>query len=121
VSGQETTVQSHSEPLDDGEIAVTELAARIERGERLQIVDVREAYEHAFARIEGGRLIPLRTLPARSAELDREAETVVYCHHGARSAQAVEYLRRLGFREARNLAGGIDRWSVEVDPAVPRY
>jgi rhodanese-related sulfurtransferase len=81
---------------------------------------VREPHEHAYARIPGARLIPLATLPRVVAELPRDASIVVYCHHGVRSAHAVEFLRAAGIT-ARNLTGGIDRWSVEVDPSVPRY
>lgn len=105
----------------DGEITPTELSARLASGDAIQLLDVREPHEHEYARIAGARLIPLRTLPSRTTELDRSVELVVYCHHGTRSAHAVELLRRDGFDRARNLAGGIDRWSTDVDPAVPRY
>ena len=105
----------------DGEISPTELNARLARGDAIQLLDVREPHEHAYARIDGARLIPLRTLPVRVIELDRSADLVVYCHHGVRSAHAVEFLREGGFERVRNLAGGIDRWSTDVDPAVPRY
>jgi rhodanese-related sulfurtransferase len=105
----------------DGEITPTELSARLASGDAIQLLDVREPHEHAYASISGARLIPLRTLPSRMTELDRSAELVVYCHHGVRSAHAVEFLRHGGFDRARNLAGGIDRWSTDVDPAVPRY
>ena len=65
--------------------------------------------------------IPLHLLPLRLEELDRRQEYAVLCHHGVRSMQAVHFLRANGFRGARNLAGGIDRWSAVIDPAVPRY
>ncbi len=84
------------------------------------LIDVREPHEHAYARIAGARLIPLGTLPRTVATLPEDGEIVVYCHHGIRSAHAVEVLRGAGIA-ARNLAGGIDRWSAEVDPSVPRY
>ena len=106
---------------DQDEITPTELGKRPANGAALQLIDVREPDEHAFAHIEGARLIPLRSLPVRATELDRDAEMIVFCHHGMRSAQAVEFLRARGFQRARNLAGGIDQWSVEVDPSVPRY
>ena len=114
-------VQRDAARDDEQEITPIELGERVARGDVLQLIDVREPNEHAFARIDGARLIPLRTLPQRSEDLDRETEMVVFCHHGMRSAQAVAFLRSRGFSRARNLAGGIDRWSVDVDPAVPRY
>jgi adenylyltransferase/sulfurtransferase len=103
------------------EIGVRELHARVERGEDVALVDVREPHEAAIARIPGAVLIPLRTLPDRVAELDRGREIVLYCHHGQRSQRALEFLRRSGFERLKNLRGGIDAWSREVDPAVPRY
>lgn len=114
-------VQRDTKPDDEQDITPTELGARLARGDGVQVIDVREPHEHMYSRIEGARLIPLRTLPQQSAELDPDAELVVYCHHGTRSAQAVDFLRSLGFSRARNLVGGIDRWSIDVDPAVPRY
>lgn len=114
-------MESNAGPVDISDIEPIGLAERLARGDRVQLVDVREPHEHAYARIDGARLIPLRTLPARAAELDADVETIVYCHHGVRSAQAVDYLRGLGFRQSRNLTGGIDAWSVDVDPTVKRY
>lgn len=105
----------------DREITPSELNARLAGGDAIQLLDVREPHEHDYARIGGARLIPLRELPSRAAELDRSTDLVVYCHHGVRSAHAVEFLRHGGFDRARNLAGGIDRWSTDVDPAIPRY
>jgi adenylyltransferase/sulfurtransferase len=106
---------------DDHDITPLELAARVGHGDGPLLLDVREPHEHAYARIEGARLIPLRALPTRATELDPLSEIVVYCHHGVRSEHAVVFLRNQGFTRARNLAGGIDRWSTDVDPAVPRY
>jgi adenylyltransferase/sulfurtransferase len=102
-------------------VAVRELARRLAAGDPLQVVDVREPYEHRIARLEAARLIPLRTLAAAAGELDPARETVVLCHHGIRSAAAAELLRGRGFRSVRNLEGGIDAWSLDVDPSVPRY
>ena len=102
-------------------ITPAELAARWDAGDRPALLDVREVDEHRVARLEGARLVPMATLPAALATIDPDAELVVYCHHGVRSAAAVDFLRRNGIRGARNLTGGIDRWSREVDPAVPRY
>jgi rhodanese-related sulfurtransferase len=87
----------------------------------LVVLDVREPYEWSYARIPGARLMPLGTIPDAAASLDRDADIIVYCHHGARSADAGHTLLAAGFRRVRNLVGGIDRWSREVDPAVPRY
>jgi rhodanese-related sulfurtransferase len=91
----------------------------------LQLLDVREPWELATAalHIEGSdRLdIPMNQVPARLAEIDRSRSVVCICHHGARSAQVVAFLMRQGFDRVYNLAGGIDAWSTEVDPAVPRY
>lgn len=103
------------------EIDVLELRTWLDQGRELVIVDVREPYEHQICHLEGAALIPLRELPQRLQDLDRETLTVVYCHHGPRSSYAVTFLRQQGFAGATNLGGGIDAWSQEVDPAVPRY
>jgi adenylyltransferase/sulfurtransferase len=103
------------------EITPRELADRIAAGTRPMLIDVREPREWELARIEGARLIPLGTLEAEIGTLDRSSDIVVYCKSGARSAKAAEQLRAAGFARVRNLAGGIRRWSDEVDPAVPRY
>jgi rhodanese-related sulfurtransferase len=87
------------------------------------LLDVREPDEHALATIAGARLIPLGEVQERVTELDawREREVVVYCHHGMRSRRVAVWLEARGFTQVANLEGGIDRWSVEVDPAVRRY
>lgn len=91
------------------------------------LLDVREPWEAATARIaprsagSRQRLIPMGEIPARLAELDPARPIVVYCHHGMRSLQVVAFLERQGFESVYNLAGGIDAWSLEVDPSVPRY
>ena len=85
------------------------------------LIDVREPHECEIARIPGARLIPLDTLPARLHELDSSREIVLHCHHGQRSMRALEFLQQSGFRKLKNLRGGIDAWSREVDPTVPRY
>jgi rhodanese-related sulfurtransferase len=104
------------------DISPRELAEILARGEDAPplLIDVREPHEHAYSRIASARLIPLSTLHEAAASLPRDGNVVVYCHHGIRSAHAVEMLRASGV-PARNLAGGIDRWSVEVDPSVRRY
>ncbi len=104
-------------------IEPAELAARLRGAQPPRLLDVRQAEEHAFAALPGAHLIPLAELPARSAELEawRGKDVVVYCHHGMRSQRAVEWLRQRGFTRLLNLTGGIDRWSLEVDPTLPRY
>jgi len=103
------------------EITVRELKAMQESGATFDLIDVREPHEFEIARIPGARLIPLGALPARVAELDTSRDIVLSCHHGQRSMRALEYLRGTGFRKLKNLHGGIDAWSKEVDPSVPRY
>ena len=103
------------------EIFPLRLAARLQNGTPPVVVDVREPYEWAIGRIPGARLVPLNSLPQAVPSLDRDAELVVYCHHGVRSAAAATWLRDQGFTRVRNLVGGIDRWSLEVDPSLRRY
>lgn len=106
---------------EPGEITPTELATALNRGESLVVIDVREPLEWRIARIPTARLIPLAALMAAPPDLDRNAEIVVYCHHGTRSAAAAHTLVAAGFTHVRNMVGGIDRWSREVDPGVRRY
>ena len=103
------------------EMTPTELAERLARGEEIDVIDVREPFEWQMARISGARLLPLGTLHQAMSSLDPARATVVYCHHGVRSAHAAEALRAEGFSRVWNLAGGIDRWSTDVDRGVPRY
>jgi rhodanese-related sulfurtransferase len=87
-------------------------------------IDCRDPEEFAFNRIAGAELIPLSVLPSEATSRlgeDKAAHLVIYCHHGMRSARAAGLLRQLGYVNAQSLAGGIDRWSQEIDPAVPRY
>jgi adenylyltransferase/sulfurtransferase len=99
-----------------------ELSALLNAGESVVVVDVREPYEWAIGRIPSARLIPLQTLlEGPPADLGPDADVVVYCHHGSRSEAAAHSLLAAGFRRVRNLTGGIDRWSREVDPGVRRY
>jgi adenylyltransferase/sulfurtransferase len=114
-----TPAAAHADAGD--EIGARELASRIERGDDLVIVDVREPHEYEIARIPGSSLIPLNSLPGRLNELDSSREIVLHCHHGQRSRRALEFLRQSGFRKLKNLTGGIDDWSRDVDPSVPRY
>ncbi len=102
------------------EILPVELAARLRRGEALDLLDVREAHEWEIGRIEGARLQPLSGLSDALGALAPERELVVYCRSGVRSARAVRLLREAGFRRAVSLAGGILRWAEEIDPSMPR-
>jgi adenylyltransferase/sulfurtransferase len=116
-----TAAAADTQGGDGDEITVRELAERMRRGDALELIDVREPWEHAYARIPGARLLPLGALAAAIPTLDPAREYVLQCHHGVRSMHGVELLRAAGFRRVRNLAGGIAAWSSEVDPAVPSY
>lgn len=102
-------------------MSVQELKQRLDTVSKPFLLDVREPYEYSLAKLEGSVLIPLGTLPQSLEQLDRNVEIVAYCHHGMRSADAVGFLLQQGFTNVKNLVGGIDAWSVQVDPAVPRY
>src|SRR6266404_2553064 len=104
------------------EITATELKQRLDRGDDIQIIDVREPHEYEIALIRGSRLIPLGQVLDRMNEIDAGRETVVHCKMGGRSAKAIETLQRAGFTgRLTNLKGGITAWSDEVDPSVPKY
>ena len=104
------------------EITATELKQRLDRGEDIQIIDVREAHEVAIAKIPGATHIPLGQVLNRMSEIQPDRETVVHCKMGGRSAKAIEALKRSGFTgDLLNLKGGITAWSNEVDPSVPKY
>jgi len=104
------------------EITATELKERLDRGDDLQIIDVREPNEYEVARLEGSKLIPLGQVVNRKDEIDESRETIVHCKLGGRSAKAIEALQRAGFAgRLVNLKGGITAWSNEVDPTVKKY
>lgn len=115
-----TAANAPSIEENSAQLEPREVAALISGGRDLLLLDVREPWEHQVARIDNSHLVPMNELPARLGSLDRSRDIVVYCHHGMRSDMAAEWLRSQGF-PARNLAGGIDRWSRDVDPAIPRY
>ncbi|MBK7906062.1 MAG: molybdopterin-synthase adenylyltransferase MoeB [Gemmatimonadetes bacterium] len=98
-----------------------DLAMRLARGDRMRVIDVREDWEVRTAALDVAEPIVMSSIPARIADLPRDATFVILCHHGMRSAMVADYLRSAGFPRVMNLEGGIDRWSVEVDPSVPRY
>ena len=105
----------------DYEISPAE-AATLLRKNRTRLIDVREPWEFNAARIEGSVLMPMGDVPARAhQELDPDEHLVVLCHHGVRSINVTAWLRNQGFEQAQSLRGGIDAWSAEVDPSVPRY
>jgi adenylyltransferase/sulfurtransferase len=114
-------VEQASAEAANWEIGARELNERRNRGEDIMLIDVREPHEWEITRIPGAVLMPLNTLAARLAELDSSREIVLQCHHGQRSMRALEFLRQSGFRKLKNLSGGIDAWSRDVDPTVPRY
>jgi rhodanese-related sulfurtransferase len=107
--------------MDDLQIEPREVKRRLDEGEALLLVDVREPHEYAICRIEGARLVPQGSVPANLALFDGAEDVVVYCHHGIRSLNVAAWLRSQGVEGARSMAGGIERWSAEVDPGVPRY
>jgi sulfur-carrier protein adenylyltransferase/sulfurtransferase len=103
------------------EITAQELKERLDRGDHLFLLDVREPFEYQICRLPDSKLIPLGEVPARFNELDSSREIIVYCHAGVRSARAVGWLYQVGFTNIKNLIGGIHAWAEEVDPAMPRY
>jgi rhodanese-related sulfurtransferase len=107
--------------MDDLEITPTNVKAQLDRGDKLVLIDVREPWEHQLCRIEGAKLIPLGTLAASLQTLPDVDEVICYCHHGMRSLDAAAWLRVQGIEKTKSLAGGIERWSIDVDPKVPRY
>ncbi|MCE9592829.1 MAG: sulfurtransferase [Planctomycetes bacterium] len=102
-------------------MAPTELARRLAGGERFVLLDVREPDELAVCRLPASVAIPMGEVPRRLDELERDAPIVCICHHGIRSAQIAALLARSGFTSVLNLAGGVERWALEVDPTMTRY
>jgi sulfur-carrier protein adenylyltransferase/sulfurtransferase len=115
---ESTTVSTSGNAL---EITSVELKQRLDRGDTLTLVDVREPNEYQINRIPGTVLIPLGDVPRRYAELDKNAEIVVHCKMGGRSAKAADFLRSVGFKRVLNLKGGILDWIDKVDPSQPKY
>jgi len=106
------------------EISPSEVKRRLAAGEKLALIDVREPGEFQIARIAGAELIPMGSIPAALQPLEAiadQAELIVFCHHGVRSLQVVNWLRQQGIEACRSMAGGIDQWSLNVDSGVPRY
>jgi rhodanese-related sulfurtransferase len=104
------------------EITPAEVKAKLDSGSAILMIDVREPEEHRICRIDGSRLIPMRSIPQHLEELrEEDGQIVVFCHHGVRSLSVVDWLRRQGVENSTSMAGGIDLWSRRIDPAVPRY
>jgi rhodanese-related sulfurtransferase len=107
--------------MDDLQISAKEVSERLARGDKLLLVDVREQWEYDLCRLPGAKLIPLGALPANLNTLVDADDVICYCHHGMRSLDAAVWLRQQGVEGAKSMAGGIERWSTEIDPNVPRY
>jgi len=107
--------------VDNFEITAKEVRQRLDKGEKFLLVDCREPWEFETCHIEGAKLMPKASVPLHIRELEAAEDVVVYCHHGRRSLDVVAWLRQQGVEGARSMAGGIDQWSVEIDPQVPRY
>jgi rhodanese-related sulfurtransferase len=110
-------------PLGSLEITPQEVKQRLDAGEKLRLIDVREVSEHNQARIAGAQLMPMRTVPAHLQTLDDEdgPPLVIFCHHGVRSLQVAQWLREQGVINAQSMSGGIEEWSLKIDASVPRY
>ena len=104
-------------------IDVNSVKDLLDSGEDFLLLDCREPHEHALARIEGAKLLPMQEIASRLAELEphRHGRIVVHCHHGGRSLKVTTWLRSQGFANTQNMSGGIDAWSLLVDTALPRY
>lgn len=104
------------------EVTAAEVKRRLDAGEVLNLIDVREPDEYQVCRIDGATLIPMRQISQQFERLEETtAPLIVFCHHGVRSLNVVEWLREQGLSDCQSMAGGIDAWSREVDPAVARY
>ncbi len=106
------------------ETTAKEVQRRIDGGEAILLVDVREPLEFAITRIAGATLIPMREIPAHLPQLEAKADEstlIIFCHHGVRSLNVAHWLREQGVSACQSMAGGIEAWSITVDPTVPRY
>ena len=109
------------DPLANIEITPREVKSMLNRGEKFLFVDVREKWEFDTSWIEGAVLVPMREIPANLAKFEEADQIILFCHHGIRSLDAAAWLRSQDVAGAKSMAGGIDRWSAEIDPGVPRY
>ncbi len=115
-----TPTQPQPLPLETDVASVRQL---LDDAHDFLLLDCRESDEYAFVHLQGSTLIPMSELRQRVSELEphRDRHVVVYCHHGGRSLQVTQWLRRQGFPHVQNMAGGIDAWSLQIDPSLPRY
>ena len=107
--------------MDDLQITPSDVKSLLNRNENLLLVDVREPWETQRCSLPGAQLIPMGAIPANLQKLDVEGDVICYCHHGVRSLDVAVWLRSQGVTGAKSMTGGIDRWSAEIDPTVPRY
>ena len=117
-------IEAHDESEGDEplqQITAKGLKEVLDAGNQVTLLDVREPQEWQINQLPGAKLIPLGEVPTRMNELDTADDIVVYCHHGMRSARAINFLKKMGFSKLKNLAGGIDAWAVNVDNEMPRY
>jgi adenylyltransferase/sulfurtransferase len=105
----------------EGDITPIDVKAKLDRGDKFLLLDVREPHEYQICNIPSAKLIPLGDLPKRVNELDPSTEIIAHCKSGMRSAKAVDFLKQSGFKKVRNMKGGILAWSDQVDPSVPKY
>jgi rhodanese-related sulfurtransferase len=113
--------EATADELGIPEISVVDFKQRIDRGDDLFVLDVREPEEYELVRLPDTILMPMGELPRRASELDSSREIVVYCRTGRRSAKAIEFLQGLGFRKLYNLQGGINAYAREIDTSLPQY
>jgi adenylyltransferase/sulfurtransferase len=113
--------EEETQPGADMEIDVKTFKKMIDRGEKPVIIDVREPHEYDICKIDGSKLIPLGEVPNRMNEIPKDKPVVIHCHSGGRSMKAVQFLAQQGYTNCKNLAGGIDEWSAQIDPSVARY
>ena len=102
-------------------LSVQAIKARLDAGESLLLVDIREPYELMISHLDGAQAIPMSEIQDRYTEIPRDRPVVIFCHHGVRSVRVIEALQEIGYTNLINMQGGIDAWSKEIDPAVPRY
>jgi len=105
----------------ESQISPREVAERLRRGEKFKLLDVRDAWEHDIARIEGAILVSDESVVKEITSWPKDTPIVIHCHHGYRSLDATAYLKDQGFTNVKSMAGGIDAWSHEVDPKIPVY
>jgi sulfur-carrier protein adenylyltransferase/sulfurtransferase len=118
---QQTEAPKQETKVNEGEIEVTEVKEKLDRGDKFVLIDVREPHEYQICNIPGAILVPLGQVGQRLDEFDKSADIVIHCKSGMRSARACGILKAAGFEHVRNMKGGILAWSDRVDPSVPKY